>query len=395
MDSASKNPTEDTPHSEIRKYPLRDKIRTAQRVFCQSKSSEINTTPEPLFLKNLSQKGYQEDVSSDSDEEMLSGESRSNRKRMASNPKNGRGKRRKIIKPLLALTHGRMNSIIKTCKQELGKNVKVTETRIMNDFIEQENLGSPEVRVSRWAKNRIVAYRKKLCDLKTKKKDCLPLDDVVFDLKDKVNPVVTRGPRCQFSKMTREGQRKRIIKSFDRIQKSIIQICDEDDIPIKTMNIHLKKKYSSENIKNGPSGIEAPILYSHITSEVKTKEEDLRSKTGGFLCPACGEQLLYDLRVQDEEHSLLHEFAGGSAHENGHVTEQDGCCVQNKCDVLKSELKTEQSEFNGEAGGFLCSVCGEKFLEEDSFIKHINDHVNNSGKHKRQRCDEFQNDSSQ
>ena len=111
---------------------------------------------------------------------------------------------------------------------------------------------------------------------------------------------------------------------------------------------------------------------SHIKTEVKTEEEDLRSKTG---------------QVQDEENSLLHEFVRGS------VTELNGCCVQNKCDVLKSEVKTEQSEFNGEAGGFLCSVCGEKFLEEDSFIKHTNDHVSTSGKRKRPKGDQFQNDS--
>ena len=68
---------------------------------------------------------------------------------------------------------------------------------------------------------------------------------------------------------------------------------------------------------------------------------------------------------------MFSKFTGGSVHENGYVTEQDGCRVQNKCDVLKSEIKTEQSEINGVSGGFLCSVCGEKFLEEDSFIKHI------------------------
>ena len=163
----------------------------------------------------------------------------------------------------------------------------------------------------------------------------------------------------------------------------------------------------------------------HIKSEVKTEEEDLRSGTGGFLCPACGEQLFYekyfiehirerhykpDLQVQeqDEEQSLFSEFTGGSVHENGYVTEQDGCCVQNKCDVLKSEVKTEKSEINdvlksevktekseinGVSGGFFCSVCGEKFLEEESFIKHIKDHVENSGKRKSPKCDEFQYDS--
>ena len=102
---------------------------------------------------------------------------------------------------------------------------------------------------------------------------------------------------------------------------------------------------------------------SHIKTEVNTEEEELRSKTG---------------QVQDEENSLLHEFVRGS------VTELNGCCV---------EVKTEQSEFNGEAGGFLCSVCGEKFLEEDSFIKHTNDHVSTSGKRKRPKGGQFQNDS--
>ena len=136
---------------------------------------------------------------------------------------------------------------------------------------------------------------------------------------------------------------------------------------------------------------------SHIKTEVKTEEEDLRSKTGGFLCPACGEQLFYekyfiehirerhyksDLQVQDEEHSLLRELTGGSVHNNGHVTEQDGCCAQNKYD-FKSEVKPEQSEFNEEAGGFLCSVCGEQYAEEASFIEHINDHVNSSDKQNR------------
>ena len=148
----------------------------------------------------------------------------------------------------------------------------------------------------------------------------------------------------------------------------------------------------------------------HIKSEVKTEEEDLISRTGGFLCPACGEQLFYekyfiehirerhykpDLQIQqqDEEQSLFSEFTGGSVHENVYITEQDGCCVQNKCDVLKSEVKTEQSEINGVSGGFLCSDCGVKFLEENSFIKHIKDHVENSGKRKRPKCDEFKNDS--
>ena len=145
---------------------------------------------------------------------------------------------------------------------------------------------------------------------------------------------------------------------------------------------------------------------SHIKSEVKTEEEDLINKSGGFLCPACGEQLLNekyliehirerhykpDLQVQDEEHSLLRELTGGSVHNNGHVTEQDGCCAQNKCD-FKSEVKTEQSEFNEEAGGFLCSVCGEQYAGEASFIKHINDHVNTSGKRKRPIIDKFQSD---
>ena len=148
----------------------------------------------------------------------------------------------------------------------------------------------------------------------------------------------------------------------------------------------------------------------HIKSEVKTEEEDLISRTGGFLCPACGEQLFCekyfiehirerhykpDLQVQEqeEEQSLFSDFTKGSVYKNGYVTEQDGCCVQNKCDVLKSEVKTEKSEINGVSGGFLCSVCGEKFLEENSFIKHIKDHVENSGKRKRPKCDEFQNDS--
>ena len=163
----------------------------------------------------------------------------------------------------------------------------------------------------------------------------------------------------------------------------------------------------------------------HIKSEVKTEEEDLRSRTGGFLCPACGEQLFYekyfiehirerhykpDLQVQeqDEEQSLFSKFTGGSVHENVYITEQDGCCVQNKSDVLKSEVKTEKSEINDVlksevktenseinevSGDVFCSVCGEKFLEEESFIKHIKDHVENSGKRKRPKCDEFQNDS--
>ena len=148
----------------------------------------------------------------------------------------------------------------------------------------------------------------------------------------------------------------------------------------------------------------------HIKCEVKTEEEDLISRTGGFLCPACGEQLFYekyfiehirerhykpDLQIQEqnEEHSLFNEFTGGSVHENGYVTERDGCCVQNKCDVSKSEVKAEQSEINEVSGGFLCSVCGEKFLEEDSFIKHIKNHVENSGKRKRPKCDKYQNDS--
>jgi len=147
----------------------------------------------------------------------------------------------------------------------------------------------------------------------------------------------------------------------------------------------------------------------HIKSEVKTEEEDLRCENGGFLCPACGEQLFYekyfiehirerhyqpDLQVQekDGDQSLFSEFTGSSVHENGYVKVQDGCCVQNKCDVVKSEVKTEQIEINGESGGFLCSVCGEKFQEEDSFIKHIKYHVENSGKRKRSKCDEFQND---
>ena len=77
---------------------------------------------------------------------------------MASNPKNRRGKGRKISKPLLALTHSRMNLIIQRFKQELGKNVKVTETRILNDFTEQENLLSLSRRISKWALNKIVAY---------------------------------------------------------------------------------------------------------------------------------------------------------------------------------------------------------------------------------------------
>ena len=141
---------------------------------------------------------------------------------------------------------------------------------------------------------------------------------------------------------------------------------------------------------------------SHIKSEVKTEEEDLINKSGGFLCPACGEQLLNekyliehirerhykpDLQVQDGEHSLQRELTGGSVHKNGHVTEQDGCCAQNK-----SEVKTEQSEFNEEAGGFLCSVCGEQYAEEASFIKHIYDHINTYGKRKRPIIDEFQSD---
>ena len=102
-----------------------------------------------------------------------------------------------------------------------------------------------------------------------------------------------------------------------------------------------------------------------------------------------------DLQVQDEKKMrMLREFTRGSVHENGHVTGQDDCSVENKCHVLKSEVKTDQSELNEQAGGFLCSVCGEKFLEDDSFIKHINDHVNSSDKQNRSRCEEFQNDNS-
>ena len=51
-----------------------------------------------------------------------------------------------------------MNLIIQRFKQELGKNVKVTETRILNDFTEQENLLSLSRRISKWALNKIVAY---------------------------------------------------------------------------------------------------------------------------------------------------------------------------------------------------------------------------------------------
>ena len=69
----------------------------------------------------------------------------------------------------------------------------------------------------------------------------------------------------------------------------------------------------------------------HFKSEVKTEEEDLISRTGGYLCPACGEQLFYekyfiehirerhykpDLQVQeqDEEQSLFSEFTEGSVY---------------------------------------------------------------------------------
>ena len=39
----------------------------------QSMNSEKNTAPKPVFLKNLGQKGYRKESSSDSDEETISG----------------------------------------------------------------------------------------------------------------------------------------------------------------------------------------------------------------------------------------------------------------------------------------------------------------------------------
>ena len=72
---------------------------------------------------------------------------------MASTPKRGSAKRRKISERLL--TNERMDSITKRLK--LGQKGTVTETQILNDFLEEEQfaVGSS---VTKWAKNKIVAY---------------------------------------------------------------------------------------------------------------------------------------------------------------------------------------------------------------------------------------------
>ena len=72
---------------------------------------------------------------------------------MASTPKRGSAKRRKISERLL--TNKRMDSITKRLK--LGQKGTVTETQILNDFLEEEQfaVGSS---VTKWAKNKIVAY---------------------------------------------------------------------------------------------------------------------------------------------------------------------------------------------------------------------------------------------
>ena len=46
--------------------------------------------------------------------------------------------------------------------------------------------------------------------------------------------------------------------------------------------------------------------WSNLKTEIKTEEEELRGKTGGFICPECSEHFFY------EEYFLEHQQCGGS-----------------------------------------------------------------------------------
>jgi KRAB domain-containing zinc finger protein len=122
---------------------------------------------------------------------------------------------------------------------------------------------------------------------------------------------------------------------------------------------------------------------------VKTEEEDVKRKSGGFLCPSCGAHYFNEeyfiehvrehdhpksellVQSEDNEQSEFNKLIVDSGIEND-VADQQGCdCIMNYSDLVKSEVKTDLRE----GGGFSCSECGENYQEEYDFLGHIKIHV--------------------
>ena len=128
---------------------------------------------------------------------------------------------------------------------------------------------------------------------------------------------------------------------------------------------------------------------SCIKIEVKTEEEDVKRKSGGFLCPSCGAHYFNEeyfiehvrehdhpkseLLVQSEnnEPSELSKLIVDPGIENNDADQQGCDCKVNNSDLVKSEVKTDLREEEG----FSCSECGESYQEEDNFLEHIKMHV--------------------
>ena len=106
---------------------------------------------------------------------------------------------------------------------------------------------------------------------------------------------------------------------------------------------------------------------TQIKSEAKTEEEDLRKNTGEL-------QIHYNPDLQEqtnsEKNSLLNEPADNCVFEAGDPTNSAQICD----DLIKWEVNIEETEALGDSGRFSCSVCGEHFMKENSFLDHILSH---------------------
>ena len=104
---------------------------------------------------------------------------------------------------------------------------------------------------------------------------------------------------------------------------------------------------------------------SCIKIEVKIEDEDVKRKSGGFLCPSCGAHYFNEeyfiehvrehdhpkskLLVQSEnnEPSELNKLIVDSGLESDDADQQGFDCIINNSDLVKSEVKTDMREGRG------------------------------------------------
>ncbi|XP_063684707.1 zinc finger and SCAN domain-containing protein 2-like [Bolinopsis microptera] len=131
---------------------------------------------------------------------------------------------------------------------------------------------------------------------------------------------------------------------------------------------------------------EVDMEFDHMKVEVKKEEGDSRSRTGGFVCPTCGEQIIsenyfiehvrkFHHNAKSPKRELEDKFSKESTevsrNENNNSRFEDGNFVEHDYDNFKKEVKTEEGEPQDNNMEILCPDCGDTCLGENTFIEHI------------------------